>query len=90
MKCLSLKHSESETKILALDNTRARIDPMIRSHRWLFMGQAPKCPPSPRAYHWVTRICHNSHNTQASLHIINPQAKLEQLKLSKTVPLMWP
>jgi hypothetical protein len=27
MKCLSLKHSESETKILALDDIRARIVP---------------------------------------------------------------
>jgi hypothetical protein len=28
MKCSGLKHSGSETKILALDDTRARIGPM--------------------------------------------------------------
>jgi hypothetical protein len=40
MKCLSLKHSESETKILSLGDTRACIDPKMRSPRLLFTGRA--------------------------------------------------
>jgi hypothetical protein len=68
MKCSSLKHSGSETKILALDDTMARIGPMMRSRRRLLTGPALKSPPSPRAHHWATPICHNSRTTQTSLH----------------------
>jgi hypothetical protein len=49
MKCLSLKHSGSETKILELEDTRAHIGPIVRSPQRLLMGQAPKSPPNPRA-----------------------------------------
>jgi hypothetical protein len=69
MKCLSLKHNGSGTKILALDDTMVRIGHMMRSHRLLLTGRAPKSPPSHRAHHWTTQICHNIRNTQASLHI---------------------
>jgi hypothetical protein len=75
MKGLSLKHSRSENKILALGDTRARIIPMVRSPRLLLMGQAPMSPPSPWAYHWVTPIYHSSHNTQSSLHTIKSTSK---------------
>jgi hypothetical protein len=75
MKCSSLKHSGSETKILALDGTRARIDPMMRSPRLLLTGRALKSPPSPRAHHWATQMCHNSRNTHTSLHTIKSISK---------------
>jgi hypothetical protein len=51
MKCSSLKHSGSETKMLALGDTRARIDPMMRSPWLLLTGWAPKSPLSPQAHH---------------------------------------
>jgi hypothetical protein len=62
MKCSSLKHSGSETKILSLGDTRARIGPMMQSPRLLLTGWAPKSLSSPRAHHWVTltilgRLC---------------------------------
>jgi hypothetical protein len=89
MKCSSLKHSESETKILSLGDTRARIGPKMQSPQLLLMGQAPKSTPNPQARHWTTPNCHISHNTLASLLTIkNPQAKPEQLNLSKTDPSM--
>jgi hypothetical protein len=68
MKFSSFKHSGSETKILPLDDTRARIDPMMRSPRLLLMGQAPKSLPTPQARHWATPTCHSNHKTLASLH----------------------
>jgi hypothetical protein len=70
MKCLSLKHSETETKILSLGNISARIGPKMRSPRLLLTGRAPKSSPKPWARHWATLNCHNSHNTLTSLHII--------------------
>jgi hypothetical protein len=70
MKCSSLKHSGSETKILTLGDTRARIDPKMRSPQLLLMGRAPKSPPNTQAHHWTTPNCHSNHNTLASLHII--------------------
>jgi hypothetical protein len=88
MKYSSSKHSGSETKILSLDDTRARIGRKMRSPRLLLMGLAPKSPPKHRDHHWATPTCHNSHKTLTSLHTIkNTQAKPEQLKLSKTDPL---
>jgi hypothetical protein len=69
MKCLSLKHSGSETKILSLDDAMTRIDPIMQSPRLMLTGRAPKSPLSPQAHHWVTPTCHSSHNTRASLHI---------------------
>jgi hypothetical protein len=90
MKCSSLKHSGSETKILSLGDTRARISPKMRSPRLLLMGRAPKSPPKLWVRHWVTSNCHSSHNTLASLHTIeNSRAKPEQLKLSKTDSSTW-
>jgi hypothetical protein len=68
MKFSSFKHSESEIKILTLGDTRARIGPKMRSPRLLLMGRAPKSLPRPRARHWVTPTCHNSHKTLATLH----------------------
>jgi hypothetical protein len=75
MKCSSLKHSGSETKILALDETRARIGPTMRSPRRLLMGWAPISPSNPRAHHWATQTCHNIRSIQASLHIIKFTSK---------------
>jgi hypothetical protein len=69
MKFLSFKHSRSETKILTLDDIRARIGPKIRSPRLLLTGWAPKSLPTPRARHWATPTCHSSHKTLASLQI---------------------
>jgi hypothetical protein len=63
MKCSSLKHRRSETKILSLDDAKARIGPMMRSPRLLLTGWAPKSPPSPQAHHWTTPTYHSSHNT---------------------------
>jgi hypothetical protein len=70
MKCSSVKYSESETKILPLDDTRARIGPKMRSPRLLLTGRAPKSPPNPQAHHWATPTYHSSHKTLASLHTI--------------------
>jgi hypothetical protein len=70
MKCSSIKYSGSETKILSLGDTRARIDPKIRSPRLLLTGRAPMSPPNPWARHWATPNCHNSHKILASLHTI--------------------
>jgi hypothetical protein len=70
MKCSSFKHSRSETKILPLSDTRARIGPKMRSPQLLLTGQAPKSPPKPRARHWATPNCYSCHNTLASLHTI--------------------
>jgi hypothetical protein len=75
MKCSSLEHSGSETKILALSDTRARIGPMMRSPRLLLTGQATKSPPSLHSHHWATPICHNNHNTQESLHTFKSTSK---------------
>jgi hypothetical protein len=70
MKCSSLKHSGSETKILSLGDTRVRIGPKMRSPRLLLTGWAPMSPPNPRARHWDTLNCHSSHSTLTSLHTI--------------------
>jgi hypothetical protein len=70
MKCLSSKHSESETKILPLGDTRVRIGPKMRSPRLLLTGRAPKSLPKHRAHHWATLTCHSSHKTLTSLHTI--------------------
>jgi hypothetical protein len=70
MEFSSFKHNGSETKILLLGDTRARIGPKMRSPRLLLTGQAPKSLPTPRARHWTTPTCHNSHKTLASLHTI--------------------
>jgi hypothetical protein len=70
MKCSGSKHSGRETKILTLDDTRARISPKMRSPRRLLMGQAPKSLSHPRAHRWATPNCHSSHKTLASLHTI--------------------
>jgi hypothetical protein len=75
MNCSSLKHSGSETKILALDDTRVRIVPMIRSPRLLLTERAPKSLLSPWAHHWATPIYYISRNTQASLHTIQSTSK---------------
>jgi hypothetical protein len=70
MKCSSFKHSGSETKLLPLDDTRARIGPKMRSSRLLLTGRAPISPPNPWARHWATPNCHSSHNPLTSLHTI--------------------
>jgi hypothetical protein len=75
MNCSSLKHIGIETKILALNDTRARIGPMMRSPRLLLTVRALKSLPSPWARHWATLICHNSHNTQTSLYAIQSISK---------------
>jgi hypothetical protein len=64
------KHSGSETKILSLGDTRAHIDPKMRSSRLLLTGWAPMSPPNPQAHHWVTPNCHSSHKTLTSLHTV--------------------
>jgi hypothetical protein len=68
MKFLSFKHSGNETKILTLDDTRARIGSKMQSTRLLLTGRALKSLPTPRARHWATPTCHNGHKTLASLH----------------------
>jgi hypothetical protein len=70
MKFLSFKYSGSETKILSLDDTRARIGPKMRSPRLLLTGWAPKSLPTPQAHYWDTPTCHSSHKTLAYLHTI--------------------
>jgi hypothetical protein len=85
------KHSGSETKILPLGDTRARIGPKMRSPRLLLTRWAPKSPPRPWVRHWATPTCHSCHKTLAALHTQQQtQAKPEQLKLSKTDPSTWP
>jgi hypothetical protein len=68
MKFSSFKHSGSETKILPLGDTRARISSKMRRPQLLLMGRAPKSLSTPRARHWVTPTCHSSHKTMSSLH----------------------
>jgi hypothetical protein len=70
MKFLSFKHSGSETKILSLKDTRARISPKMQSPQLLFMGWAPMSPLNPWARHWATLNCRSSHNPLSSPHII--------------------
>jgi hypothetical protein len=70
MKCSSLKRSGSETKILPLGDTRAHIDPKMRSPLLLLMGWAPMSSPKFWAHHWVTPNCHSNHKILASLHTI--------------------
>jgi hypothetical protein len=70
MKCLNFKHIRSETEILPLGDTRARIGPKMRIPRLLLTGRAPKSPPKLRIRHWATLNCHSSHKTLASLHRI--------------------
>jgi hypothetical protein len=62
------KHSGSETKILPLSDTRARIGPKMRSPQLLLMGRAPKSHPRHQAHHWATPTYHSSHKTLAALH----------------------
>jgi hypothetical protein len=89
MKCSSLKHSGSKTKILSLDDTMACIGPKMQRSQLLLTGRASMSPPKPRARHWATPNCQSSHKTLASLHTIeNTQVRPEQLKLSKTDPSM--
>jgi hypothetical protein len=70
MKCSILKYNGSKTKIPSLGDTRVRISPKMRSPRLLLTGRAPKSPPNHRAHHETTSTYHSSHNTLASLHII--------------------
>jgi hypothetical protein len=65
MKFLSFKHSGSETKILTLGDTRARIGPKMQSPRLLL---TPKSLPKHQAHHWATPTCHSSHKTLVALH----------------------
>jgi hypothetical protein len=68
MKFLSFKHSGSETKILPLGDTRARIGPRMQSPRLQLTERAPKSLPKHQAHHWVTPTYHSSHKTLAALH----------------------
>jgi hypothetical protein len=78
MKCSSLKHSGSETKILSLNDTWVRIGPKMRSSRLLLKGQALKSHRNRQAHHWATPTYHSSHKTLTSLHTIeNLQTKPE-------------
>jgi hypothetical protein len=70
MKCSSLKHYESENKILSLGDTRIRIDPKMRSSRLLLTGRAHKSSLNPQVHHWTTPNSHSSHKTLVSLHTI--------------------
>jgi hypothetical protein len=86
MKRLSLKHSGSETKILALDDIRVRIGSMMRSPHCCSRGGLPSLFSvlglATDPYPFATTVAILRHvYTQ-----LNPQAKLEQLKLSKTDP----
>jgi uncharacterized protein YigE (DUF2233 family) len=75
MKCLSLKHSGSETKILAVDDTRACIELYDAKSSTTAYGADSQVSSSPRVRHWATQICHNSHNTQAFLYTIKSISK---------------
>jgi hypothetical protein len=70
MNFLSFKHSGSETKILTVGDTRARISTKMRSPRLLLTGRAPKSLSTSRVRHWATPTCHSSHKTLTSLHAI--------------------
>jgi hypothetical protein len=87
MKCSSLKHSGSKTKIQALDDTRVNIDPMMLSPRLLLTGRTLKSLPNSQARHWATLICHNSHNTQSSLHTIKSTSKAWATKAQQNWPV---
>jgi hypothetical protein len=85
--CSSLKHSGIKIKVLALDDARACIGPMMWSTWQLLMGRAPKSSLSPRAHHWATLICHNSRNTQACLHIIKSASNAWATKAQQDWPI---
>jgi hypothetical protein len=56
MKFSSFKYSGSETKILPLGDTRARIGPKMRSPRLQLTGQASKSLPMLRAHPLATAV----------------------------------
>jgi hypothetical protein len=87
MKCSTLKHGESENKILLLDDARARIGPKMRSPRPLLTGWALKSLPNPQAHHWATPTCHNSRNTQAYLHTFKSTSKYWATKAQQDWPI---
>jgi hypothetical protein len=70
MKCSSFKHSGSETKILPLGDTRARIGPKMQSPQLLLTGRTLMSPPNHQTHHWATPTCHSSRKTLTSLYII--------------------
>jgi hypothetical protein len=91
MKCSKfLKHSGSETKILALDDTRACIEPYDAKSSAATHGAGSQVTSqslgSPLGQ---TNLPHQPQYSGISAHNFNPQVKLEQLKLSKTDPSMW-
>jgi hypothetical protein len=90
MKCSSLKHSGSETKILPLGDTRARIGPKMRSPRLLLTGWAPKSLPKLQVRHWATPTATTVTKSWHLCTQLNSQGKPEQLKFSKTDPSTWP
>jgi hypothetical protein len=90
MKCSSLKHSGSETKILGLDDIRAHISPMMQSPRRLLTGQAPKSPQVLELANWPHKLATIVAILRHLCTQLNSQARLEQLNLSKTDPSTWP
>jgi hypothetical protein len=85
-----LKHSGSKTTILALDDTRARIEPynaksMMVSHR----ADSQVASQSSGTSLGQTNLPHQPQNSGISAHKYDPQVRLEQLKISKTDPSMW-
>jgi hypothetical protein len=90
MKFSSFKHSGSETEILPLGDTRARIGPKMRSPRLLLMGGLPSLFP-------LLGLATGPHPLAIAItkpwHLytqLKTQARPEQLKLSKTDPSTWP
>jgi hypothetical protein len=91
MKCSQFKTYWERYKILVLDDTRARIEPYdVKS--WVAAHGAnsqvtSQSLDSPLGH---TNLPQQPQSSGISTHKFDPQAKLEQLKLSKTDPSMWP
>jgi hypothetical protein len=82
-----LKHSGSKIKILALDNTRARIEPYDTKFSTATHGAGSQVTShssgSPLGH---TNLPQQSQYSSIAAYKYDPQAKLEQLKLNKTDP----
>jgi hypothetical protein len=89
MKCRSLKHSGSKCK-KKLGDTRARIEPYDAKSSAASRGRAPSHLPILRLTIGHTNLPQQPQYSGISAHKYDPQAKHEQLKLSKADPSTWP
>jgi hypothetical protein len=86
-----LKQSRSETKTLALNDTRARIEPYDAKSSTVALGAGSQVTSqSSGSPLGQTNLPYQSQYSDIFAHKYDPQANVEQLKLSKTDPSTWP